>query len=467
MVVMIEDRPGFVPVSTHPIFRLDQPEFSMFYAPGCLCVTERAEADQFEKHIGPPASPETTGWHHQLWLAADRALRDFDRIASETFAPECLTLYLNNECNLNCVYCYADPLHRASARLEIDAVAAAAEVVAANCKIKGLPFAAVFHGGGEPTLHLDHAAEILTTLEQVAQAHDVRLFRYLATNGVLSRERAVWVAEHFDLMGLSCDGPPDIQDRQRPRFGGGGTSEAVLRTVDILHKQGCAFQVRVTITAATLARQSEIAAYICQHIEPQAIHFEPVYLSEKDADVTRLETDSARTFVQHFLAAQDVAHASGIPLSCSGTRIGTIHGPYCQVFRQVINLIPPGVATACFKVTRAEDAYTGHLQIGALDARTRNFQLDHDHIQHLRDRLSVIPTACADCFNRFHCVRQCPDACPLDEQAAARVESFRCRVQKTLALHVLQAAARDLWAEYPLHTQDAGESIRAHGTTTL
>jgi len=68
-------------------------------------------------------------------------------MAGGTFLPECLTLYMNNECNLRCVYCHTDPTSQPAARLELDTIAAAGEVVAENCRKKNRPFYVVFHGG--------------------------------------------------------------------------------------------------------------------------------------------------------------------------------------------------------------------------------------------------------------------------------------------------------------------------------
>ena len=40
----------------------------------------------------------------------------------------------------------------------------------------------------------------------------------------------------------------------------------------------------------------------------------------------------------------------------SGTRPDEVHGPYCNVFRQTINLVPGDVAVACFKEVEGANA---------------------------------------------------------------------------------------------------------------
>jgi len=442
---LLEEAEGFRPVRAagQPVFRRDCAEYTMFYAPGYLCVVGLPDADWFETTIAPS---EQGGWGTELWRRAELAVAESRRWQEGPFTPECLTLYMNNECNLGCVYCYTDPSPEPAARLELETIGAAAEVVADGCRQKGRPFYAVFHGGGEPILHRERAERALSLLNAVTSAHDVELLRYVATNGVMPEEKAVWLARHFDLIGLSCDGPADVQNSQRPRWDGQATSHVVERTGRILREEGCRFHVRTTITAATLHRQAEIADYICHQFSPEEIHFEPVYIGGRTKAALGLDASQASEFVTHFLEAREVARERGILLMSSGSRPDAIHGPYCHVFRDTLNLVPGGVATGCFEVTDALRAEEKGATIGALNRETGWFEVDHARVRELRRRLGCIPAECADCFNRYHCVRECPDRCPLDGKDDAPEPGFRCRVQKGLAYATLRETAERLWS---------------------
>ncbi|MBC8248848.1 MAG: radical SAM protein [Anaerolineales bacterium] len=468
-----------------PVFRQECGEYAMFYAPGCLCVVDVAAAERFQSTIvlsearwepGSGAWPErsrTVDWGGELWRRAELAIAEARRWQEEPFSPECLTLYMNNECNLDCVYCHSDPSPAPAARLELAAIAAAAEVVADNCRRKGRPLYAVFHGGGEPTLHRRRVERALALLDRVASARGVELFRYVATNGVMPEEKALWLARRFDLIGLSCDGPADIQNSQRPRWGGGGTSHIVERTGHILRQEGCRLHVRTTITSATLRRQAEIAAYICQQFSPEEIHFEPLYIGGKTSATDGLLAHQAHDFVVHFLEARQIAREHGILLMTSGSRPGSIHGPYCHVFRSVLNLVPGGVATACFKVTdatQAKDKEKG-VAIGALNSATGRFEIDLSRVQELRRRLDVIPAHCADCFNRYHCVRECPDQCPLEsddlcDRSSTPEPGFRCQMQKALTYATLRETAEALWS-VAVEKRGEEDGANVYGTTIL
>jgi sulfatase maturation enzyme AslB (radical SAM superfamily) len=475
---LLEEAEAFRPVYTDewPIFRWDCAEYAMFYAPGYLCVVGLSDAEWFETTINPPEAPlesesDASVEHDrgsELWRRAELAVAEARRWQEESFRPECLTLYMNNECNLGCVYCHTDPSHGPATRLGLEAIAAAAEVVAENCRRKGRPFYGVFHGGGEPTLHRERVESALDLLNAVASAHGVELFRYVATNGVMPEKKAVWLSRHFDLIGLSCDGPADIQNSQRPRWDGSATSHVVERTGRALREEGCRLHVRTTITAATLHRQAEIADYICQQFAPEEIHFEPVYRSRRTDAATELGTHQAGEFVTHFLKARKIARERGILLMSSGSRLDSIHGPYCHVFRDTLNLVPGGVATACFEVTDAAQVEEKGVTIGALNRETGRFEIDQSRVQELRRRLGAIPANCVGCFNRYHCVRECPDRCPLDEDTrfgnGAPGPGFRCWAQKALAYAILRETAERLWSEKVMAGK-AGK--RVYGTAVL
>lgn len=300
----------------------------------------------------------------------------------------------------------------------------------------------------------------------------------------MSEEKAVWLAQNFDLVGVSCDGPPDVQNCQRPDWNGGDSARILERTVRVLREQGCRFNVRTTITKATLSRQVEIVAYICQQFSPQEILFEPVYLGGRNGAATGLGARHADEFVAHFLKARAVAQKHGVPLTTSGSRLGEIHGSYCNIFRSVLNLTPGGIATACFKTTDAVQAVQKGAVIGAMNGETGRFEIDYPRVETLRRQLDACPPRCVNCFNRYHCVRECPDLCLLnnntqpDEYANQNYTlpqpGFRCRAQKALTYATLRETAASLWAQVKArnvtknggNTSD-GNSGLIHGATIL
>ncbi len=425
-----------------PVFRLDRFNDTIFYAPGYVGLVPLSQADQFETMIATSDSSSLAGLGRRLQKQATAAMATRQRWQTASFRPECLTLYLSNQCNLCCSYCYANATPVPTLNLELNVIRAAARLVAESCHQKNCPFTLVLHGGGEPTLDKDLVEQVLRIHDEVARECQVSTFRYIATNGVMPADKARWLAQCFDRVGLSCDGPADIQNQQRPRWRGGPTSPLVEQTARILRDQGCPFEVRGTVTRLTVQRQSEIVDYLGQQLLPAAIHMEPVYAGGRAGQAVAFEAADAADFVTHFWLARRRAARLNIPLLYAGSRLGTIHGPYCQLFRNVLHLIPGGVATACFKVTTSFQANQAGVIIGGWDKNTSSFILDEPADRTLRQTLTTPAYAsCRHCFNQFHCVGECPDHCGLAatqlSSAVVTEPGFRCRVQKALAMTTL------------------------------
>ena len=425
-----------------PIFSAAGSAYTLFYTPGYLCVVAAARAAHFASLLASVSTVAPADMITPLRSIRQRAAALAEQ-QQAPFEPVCLTLYLHNQCNLRCVYCFTAASPYRTERLSLDAIRAAAELVAINCVRQGEPLHLGLHGGGEPSLDRELADEALTVVEMVAAANDLPVYRYIASNGAVDEPTARWMAHTFDQIGLSCDGPPDIQNSQRPRWNGAETAFQIAHTAHILRQEGVSFHVRTTLTAHTAHRQTEVAEYLCSTLQPNALHFEPVYGGGRAQRAWSGATSmSATELVGHFLAARRVARHYSVPLFFAGTRLNEIHGPYCNVLRNVINLVPGDGATSCFKCTTTRQANHQNLLIGGFDQKSDCFVLDEPRIAALRAELTTPPAGCRTCFNQFHCVYGCPETCWSE---TSWPDPFRCQVQKSLASALLAEIAAELW----------------------
>jgi uncharacterized protein len=341
---------------TLPVFRVEREGLCVLYTPGKFAALDPADADLIEQawsgqggFINEPTAKETAVW---IRTQAEKAVSKRRQWVEDIFKPECLTVYLSNYCNLKCSYCYAAGKGNRrlgkSAPLPIinrEAVHAAALLVAQHCTLAGAPFNLVLHGGGEPTLHWERVKYFEKMTKEIARQAGIGWYGYIATNGVLTEENARWLGRHFTRVGISCDGPPEIQDRQRPLYGDGASSFFVERTVRTIREVRGQFEIRSTITPQTMSRQTDIAQYIIECLGASFMRFEPAYRLFEDEGFF---PEQAETFAAYFLQAQKKAQAAGCNLVFSGVRMEEIHGPYCDVLRNVLHLTPDGSATACF-----------------------------------------------------------------------------------------------------------------------
>ena len=359
-------------------------------------------------------------------------------VTPAAFEPECLTVFRSNACNLACRYCHASPDSDPGPPIPDGVLADAADLVATSCAGRGIAMTLALLGGGEPLLDRNDAARILGIARERAAVASVPLHTYVATNGVVPEETARWAAAEFDLIGLSCDGPPAVQDVQRPIRGGGPSSPHVERTASVLREGGRPFHVRATVTTDTLGRQSEVVAYATGTLGAAEVRLEPEYASP--GGTPGLSPDDADAFCDGFLAARRAGAEIGVPVTTSLMRPAEPHGPHCNVLRGVVNLAPGGIATGCFLESRAEGIDARGVRVGGVNLTTGRFALDSARLAELATACGRVPEECRGCPIEYACSRACPDVCMLvDGSGVPHRGTFRCRVQLRLAAEAVPA----------------------------
>ena len=139
------------------------------------------------------------------------------------FRPHEVTLFPTSRCNLRCRYCYADA-GRKALDMPWEVARAAVDLVAENAGLLGTEKLDVgFHGGGEPLVAWDLVARVVAHGRAKAEALGLDVDFYAATNGLLSPGQRAFVRDKFATVNVSLDGPPDVQDRNRPTRDGGGS----------------------------------------------------------------------------------------------------------------------------------------------------------------------------------------------------------------------------------------------------
>lgn len=405
-----------------PIFRTEKDDLTLFYAPGYLAAATQKAAVEIQGILTGdlPFGNRTAHYLIQAAISAQDSWRK--RHDPENYQPTCLTLYSSLACNLKCSYCFAERVREPGSSLSKELIMAAAWEVLANCRKKAMPFTAVFHGGGEPSLD-PRLPEILSDLKTLCAEGNVPFSSYIATNGVMEAEKARWIAENIDEIGLSVDGPPELQDAQRPLRSGETSSSIVERTASIFREIQGKLTVRVTVLPENFHRIPEIASYCRKTLRADEVRIEPVYYQGIAAEL-------ADEFCSGFLKAKR-ENRPECWITTSGSRVREIHGRYCQIFRQVLHLVPPAGDSACFAVSSQDEA----------EAKDLSVMMNED----IFEKLSRDDPACLGCFNRFHCSRGCPDVCPANGEIHD-AGSFRCRVNRTLAkADLLETAERLLF----------------------
>jgi sulfatase maturation enzyme AslB (radical SAM superfamily) len=176
------------------------------------------------------------------------------------FRKQCISFLMSSTCNLNCTYCYiphwgetVDPCDR-TIDLEF-AVAGMKEF------FSWAPKPAIrFFAAGEPTVGFKRMTEIV---EEGKKLVGDRLQVELQTNGYFNGQVADWVEKNVHILWISCDGPAELQDAQRPSVNGTRTSSFVVEANIRRFAAHPTMQVgtRATFVSENFHRQIEVLDY--------------------------------------------------------------------------------------------------------------------------------------------------------------------------------------------------------------
>lgn len=183
-----------------------------------------------------------------------------------------LVLWLTTACNLHCRYCYRKS--DAPAVMSGDVVQAALSLAAAS----GLSFH-VQLAGGEPTLEPG-------LIEFVGRR--VREARWpatlaLQTNGTLVNRHLVEICRRYDIgIGVSLDGPPDVQEALR------GMSGASFKGLALLEAAGMPVRITTVLSSVNVGRLDDLVLSLAGFTNIRGIGLDPLVMTGRAAGKSHL-----------------------------------------------------------------------------------------------------------------------------------------------------------------------------------
>jgi uncharacterized protein len=357
------------------------------------------------------------------------------------FTPHEVTLFPTSRCNLRCRYCYANAGHK-SVDMSWPVAQAAIDLVAENAGRLGSPrFGVGFHGGGEPLLVWDLVVRSVEYARAKAEEKGLTAEIYAASNGLLSPEQREYVVRHFSSLNVSIDGPPDLNDHNRPRPNGQGSYAAVSESLKDFDRHGFTYGIRATITAATVGRMVEIVDHLATEFHPIYLHLEPVWQCGRCLMTGETTADQA-IFIGNFRLAAEHGRTRGIDVTYSGARLGTLVSKFCAAPGDGFSVLPEGVVTSCFDITETTDPRARIFHFGHYDATLNAFVFDQERVSALRALSVENLSFCRDCFCRWHCAGDCLAKVFERSGSSEHRGSPRCDLNRALTLAELRALVR-------------------------
>jgi len=229
-----------------------------------------------------------------------------------------LTFSVSDKCGMECIYCFSgDKASASGAVANFNNVVDAIDSFFLNDELPDNPTIAFF-GAGEPFMNLNFIKDAVLYSEKIAQKHGVSP-RFMATsNCTFNKEILQFIIKHNIYLSASVDGPPSVQNKQRPLKGGVDSSEIVMYNVRELIGAGHDFHIRSTITKNSSSLMSEMTDFWA-NLGIQKIYFEPVSIAGKcKMDITI--QPSPEEFGENFISSLRRAQNRNISVNTEAVR---------------------------------------------------------------------------------------------------------------------------------------------------
>lgn len=158
-----------------------------------------------------------------------------------------ISLFIAQACNMRCAYCYGEAGEYGQSGLMTEETACAAVDWLMDNSFEVTPVYLGFFGG-EPLMNFPLLRRVVAYAKEQAAARGKVVKFNLTTNGSLLTDEVIAFlgAEEFAVL-ISFDGPPEIQDRQRPFKDGRGSYARVHANVQKLRASIPSLTARATV----------------------------------------------------------------------------------------------------------------------------------------------------------------------------------------------------------------------------
>ena len=209
-------------------------------------------------------------------------------------------ILVTQKCNLACRYCLAEAGPDMPHAKPHAAFMAVDEAFALANKAPLL----IQLSGGEPFVNFRLFKSLVEYIEQKQKETNRRVRICTQSNGALVTDRiASFLKQHEVQIGVSIDGPSELNNLTRPLLAGGTSHEKTMRGIRILQKHGIAVGVIVVLSRTNVDHAAEIADFLVAQ-DLHHVKINPVHLigdAQRSWDSLAITSDEYFTFMEEFV----------------------------------------------------------------------------------------------------------------------------------------------------------------------
>ncbi len=318
-----------------------------------------------------------------------------------------LCLHVAHDCNMNCKYCFGTQGSFEGIRelMSFETGAAAIDFLMNNSgNRKNLE---IDFFGGEPLMNFEIVKRIVSYGRKVEKKLNKRIRFTITTNGILlDDEKTDYINEHMENVILSIDGRPEVNDKMRRTWNGGGTYNLIIDNYKkfVKKRKDRLYYVRGTFTKENLDFSQDVIHLINEGFK--SVSVEPVVVKENEEYA--ILPGHLEKIVNEYEKLSDylienAKHNSSIDFF--HFNIDLDQGP-CVIKR----ISGCGAGTEYMAVAPNGDLYPCHQFVGNTDFKIGSVYDEYyqNHLYHtFNDAHIYNKEKCSSCWAKFYCSGGC------------------------------------------------------------
>ncbi|CAG0995268.1 hypothetical protein FLAV_02546 [Flavobacteriales bacterium] len=191
-----------------------------------------------------------------------------------------LILFMTEQCNFRCVYCYED--------FKLNNIQDEVVVGVKNLILKRIPeikHLAISYFGGEPLLNKKGVLDLTTWAKELCEEHGVKYHGNITTNGYTLDKKTFDSIFQKGITNyqITIDGNKDSHDKLRPTINGKSTFDKIIGNIKMMKKSPYNFEciIRLNVSDSNFEGVKSFikneAYAICLNDSRFKIHFHPIW----------------------------------------------------------------------------------------------------------------------------------------------------------------------------------------------
>ena len=246
----------------------------------------------------------------------------------------------------------------------------------------------------------------------------------ITTNGIFNEKICNWLIKNFDIIRISIDGPPEIQDKQRPLKNGKASSPYVERTIKRLIEKNKGFTTSSVITNLSIGKEEKIIKYF-HNLGIKRVNFSNLIRRGKGKKFQPLPV---KKLTNSFLKMNELGEELGLRIDFNILRgLGAKFPRSCRQ-GNIFFVSPKGTISSCFYfIEEKNDDPVSPLReflIGEYNNKSGTFNLKKERIEDLK---GIEMKRCESCD--FFPI--CANGCPLSNlERDSEIIDYKCSLIK-------------------------------------